>query len=398
MNPRLARLQPYPFERLRALLSGVTPNAAFKPVDLSIGEPKHATPEFVKHALAGALDGLASYPATAGMPALREAIAGWLARRYSIPAPDPATQVLPVNGSREALFSFAQAVVDPSGGRARVVCPNPFYQIYEGAALLAGAEPMFLNATAANGHRVRFDDLPGESWRDVKLVYACSPANPGGMVLRLEDWRRLFELSDQHGFAIASDECYSELYCDEAKPLLGALQAAHLLGRKDFARLVVFSSLSKRSNAPGLRSGFVAGDAALLKAFLLYRTYHGSAMSPAVQQASIAAWGDEAHVKANRELYAVKFRSVLPRVRPPLQTYLPEGGFYLWVRTPIDDCDFARALQRDYNVRVLPGSYLARDAHGENPGGGHVRVTLVAPLADCVEAFERIARFAGRLG
>lgn len=398
MNPRLSRLQPYPFERLRALLSGVTPNAAFKPVDLSIGEPKHATPEIVKRALAGALDGLASYPATAGLPALRETIAAWLARRYSIPTPDPATQVLPVNGSREALFSFAQAVIDPANGRARVLCPNPFYQIYEGAALLAGAEPLFLNATAANGHGVRVDDLPDGSWRDVKLAYACSPANPGGRVLSLEAWRRLFELSDRHGFVIASDECYSEIYCDEAKPPLGALQAAHSLGRKDFARLVVFSSLSKRSNAPGLRSGFVAGDAALLKAYLLYRTYHGSAMSTAVQQASIAAWGDETHVRANRELYAVKFRTLLPMIRQPLETYLPEGGFYLWVRTPIDDCEFARALQRDYNVRVLPGSYLAREAHGENPGSRHVRVALVAPLAECVEAFERIARFAGHLG
>ncbi len=397
MNPRLARLQPYPFEKLRALLAGVTPNPTFRAVDLSIGEPKHATPELVKRALAGSLDGLSSYPATAGMPALRDAIADWLQHRYALPALDPATQVLPVNGSREALFAFAQAAIDPAGGRARIVCPNPFYQIYEGAALLAGAEPVFLNATEASGHRMQLDSLPADAWRDVKLLYACSPANPGGMVLRLADWQRLFKLSDQHGFAIASDECYSELYYDEAQPPLGALQAAHRLGRDGYPRLVVFSSLSKRSNAPGMRSGFVAGDPGLLKAFLLYRTYHGSAMSPPAQQASIAAWRDEAHVRENRRLYAEKYRALLPLAAPQLQAHLPEGGFYLWLRTPIDDCEFARALHRDYNVRVLPGSYLGRDAHGENPGAGYVRLALVAPLADCVDAFERLVRFTTRL-
>jgi N-succinyldiaminopimelate aminotransferase len=397
MNPRLARLQPYPFEKLRALLGGAPPSAAFQPINLSIGEPKHPTPDLVKRALAGALDGLASYPATGGMPALREAIAAWLQRRYAVPPLDSATQVLPVNGSREALFAFAQAVIDPSGGRARVVCPNPFYQIYEGAALLAGAEPLFVNATAASGYRVRWDDLSAAAWSDVGLVYVCSPGNPAGTVLRLDDWRHLFALSDRHGFVIASDECYAELYGDESGPPLGALQAAHQLGRPAYPRLVVFSSLSKRSNAPGMRSGFVAGDAALLKAFLLYRTYHGSAMSPPVQLASTVAWGDEAHVRENRRLYAEKYRAVLPLFAAPLQTYRPEGGFYLWVRTPIDDCEFARALHRDYNVLVLPGSYLARHAHGENPGAGHVRLALVAPLADCIEACERIARFASRL-
>jgi N-succinyldiaminopimelate aminotransferase len=397
MNPHLARLQPYPFEKLRALLAGVTPNAAFKPVDLSIGEPKHATPELVKRALVGSLDGLSSYPATAGMPALREAIAAWLQHRYALPALDPSAQAMPVNGSREALFAFAQAMIDPAGGRARVACPNPFYQIYEGAALLAGAEPVFLNATEASGHRMQFDDLADTAWREVKLLYACSPENPGGMVLRLEDWRRLFELSDRYGFAIASDKCYSELYYDEAKSPLGALQAAHLLGREGYPRLVVLSSLSKRSNAPGMRSGFVAGDPGLLKAFLLYRTYHGSAMSPPLQQASIAAWRDEAHVRENRRLYGEKYRALLPLAPPQLHAYLPEGGIYLWLRTPVDDCEFARALHRDYNVRVLPGSYLGRDAHGENPGAGYVRLALVAPLADCVDAFKRIARFATHL-
>ena len=344
-----------------------------------------------------ALDGLAVYPATAGLPALREAIAAWLARRYALDAIDPGSQVLPVNGSREALFAFAQALIDPGRGTARVACPNPFYQIYEGAALLAGATPVFLNASAANGHRMDFDSLPERTWRDVQLVYACSPANPGGAVLRLADWQRLFELSDRHGFVIAADECYSELYPDEAQPPLGALEAAQRLARGGFPRLVAFSSLSKRSNVPGMRSGFVAGDAALLKDFLLYRTYHGSAMSLAVQQASIAAWSDEAHVRANRQLYAEKYRAVLPLLGAPLEAYRPEGGFYLWLRTPIDDAEFVRRLLRDYNVRALPGSYLARDAQGENPGSNFVRIALVAPLAECVEAARRIAQLAAEL-
>jgi len=388
LNPLLGRLQPYPFEKLRALLAGLTPNPALRPINLSIGEPKHPTPEFVKAALAGSLDGLSAYPATAGTPALREAIAAWLRRRHALPALDAATQVLPVNGSREALFAFAQTVIDPAGGAARVACPNPFYQIYEGAALLAGAQPTYLNDGMA------FDAL---DWRGVQLAYVCSPGNPTGRVLRLEDWQRLFELSDRHGFVIASDECYSELYYDELNPPLGALQAAQRLGRADFARVVAFSSLSKRSNAPGMRSGFVAGDAQVLQRFLLYRTYHGSAMSLPVQQASIAAWGDEEHVRANRGLYAEKYRAVLPLVGAPLSTAMPDGGFYLWVRTPIDDASFARELQRQYNVLVLPGSFLARDAHGANPGRNHVRIALVAPLAECVEAAHRIGQLARSL-
>jgi N-succinyldiaminopimelate aminotransferase len=388
LNPLLGRLQPYPFEKLRALLEGVTPNPALRPISLQIGEPRHATPELVKAALAGALEGLAVYPATAGTPALREAIAAWLARRYALPAPDAATQVLPVNGSREALFAFAQTVIDPGGGAARVACPNPFYQIYEGAALLAGAQPVFLN------DGMDFDAL---DWAGVQLAYVCSPGNPTGRVLKLDDWRRLFELSDRHRFVIAADECYSELYYDELQPPLGALQAAHQLGRAGFERVVAFSSLSKRSNAPGLRSGFVAGDAAILERFLLYRTYHGSAMSLPVQQASIAAWRDEEHVRANRRQYAEKYRAVLPLVRAPLASAMPEGGFYLWVRTPIDDAAFARELLRQYNVRVLPGSFLARDAHGVNPGRGHVRIALVAALDECVEAMQRIGQFARSL-
>jgi len=387
LNPRLGKLQTYPFERLRALLAGVTPNPALRPIDLSIGEPKHPTPALVREALAASLDGLAVYPRTAGLPELREAIAAWARRRYALGSLDAETQVIPVNGSREALFSFAQAIVSP-GEQARVVCPNPFYQIYEGAALLAGATPAFLN-----------DGMPFDAidWTGVQLAYACSPGNPTGRVMTLEAWRDLFALADRHGFVIASDECYSEIYFDEAAPPLGALDAAWRLGRRDFRGLVVFSSLSKRSNAPGMRSGFVAGDAALLKPYLLYRTYHGSAMSHAVQRASIAAWNDEAHVRENRRLYAEKFSAVLPLVQERLMTERPAGGFYLWVRTPIDDAEFARALLRDYNVLVLPGSYLAREAHGGNPGRNHVRVALVAPLGDCVEAAQRMTQFARAL-
>ena len=393
MNPRLSALQPYAFERLRALLQGVTPNPGLRPINLSIGEPKHPTPALIRNALTDALDGLAVYPATAGTLALREAIAAWIARRYALPALDPAAEVLPVNGSREALFAFAQSVVDPGNGGSKVVCPNPFYQIYEGAAILAGATPVYLNADERSGFRVRYEALPDSAWQGVQLVYACSPANPSGSVMRLEDWESLFELSDRHGFAIASDECYSELYFDEASPPLGALQAAHRLGRDGYAGLVVFSSLSKRSNAPGMRSGFAAGDRKLLRDFLLYRTYHGSAMSLAVQHASVAAWSDEEHVRENRRLYAEKFHAVLPLIGAPLSAYMPEGGFYLWIRTPIDDCEFARRLQQEYNVLVLPGSYLARDAQGGNPGRNRVRIALVAPLAECVEAVERINRF-----
>jgi N-succinyldiaminopimelate aminotransferase len=374
LNPLLEKLKPYPFEKLRALIAGTTPNPGLRPINLSIGEPKHATPQLVKDTLAAALDGLAAYPMTAGTPELRQAISGWLARRYGIPAPDPATEVLPVNGSREALFAFAQTVLNPTPN-CKVVCPNPFYQIYEGAALLAGATPVYGQP---------------ENWDGVQLVYACSPANPSGKVMSLDGWQRLFELSDRHGFIIASDECYSEIYFDA--PPLGGLEAAHQLGR-DYRRLVVFSSLSKRSNAPGMRSGFVAGDAGALTKFLLYRTYHGSAMSLAVQKASIAAWNDEEHVRDNRRLYAEKFNAVLPLVNAER----PDGGFYVWLPTPIDDAEFVRRLYREYNVLVLPGSYLGREVSGKNPGSNHVRIALVAPLEECVGAIERIVRFASKL-
>ena len=390
MNPRLARLQPYPFARQRELFAGIEPNPRLRPISLGIGEPKHPTPAIVRDALAASLDGLASYPANAGSDALRQAIAAWIARRYGIPQPDPATQVLAASGSREALFAFAQLVVDATRPDPLVVCPNPFYQIYEGATFLAGATPYFVNAVAGNRFVPDWERIPDEVWRRAQLVYVCTPANPTGAVMDIAQWETLFRLSDRHGFVIASDECYSEIYFDEAAPPLGSLQAARALGREGYPRLVMFSSLSKRSSVPGMRSGFVAGDAALLQDFLLYRTYHGSAMSPAVQAASVAAWGDEAHVRDNRRLYREKFDRVAPMLEGVLQAPRPEAGFFLWARTPIADADFARGLYRDYNVNVLPGRFLAREAHGVNPGLDHVRMALVPPLEECLEAAARI--------
>ncbi|HUN93022.1 MAG TPA: succinyldiaminopimelate transaminase [Burkholderiaceae bacterium] len=395
MNPDLDRLQPYPFERLRALLAGVVPPAGFEPTILSIGEPKHPTPRFIVEALCGAVGGLSSYPATAGEPRLREAIAAWVARRYAIPAPDPQREVLPVSGSREALFAFAQAVVGRRAG-ARVAMPNPFYQIYEGAALLAGADPLYLPTTADNGFRVDFSRVPDAEWANVQVAYVCSPGNPTGEVLTLEDWKLLFELSDRHGFVIAADECYSEIYFDDAPPL-GALQAARMLGRAGYPRLVSFGSLSKRSSVPGLRSGFVVGDAALVSRFLLYRTYHGAALGPPIQAASVAAWGDEEHVAENRRLYDAKFRAVLPVIAAALPVERPPAAFYLWLRTPIDDAEFARRLYAESNVTVLPGSFLGRDVDGVNPGRGYVRVALVDVEARVVAAAHRIADLARRL-
>jgi N-succinyldiaminopimelate aminotransferase len=393
VTPHLAALQPYPFERLKALTAGITGPASLPLVRLSIGEPQHATPQLIKDALTGALDGLAVYPTTAGGDALRECIASWLMRRYRLPAVSAASQVLPVNGSREALFSFAQSVIDASRTDAAVLAPNPFYQIYEGAALLAGARIRFYNQLPEDGFACNFERIDAAGWTGVQLVYVCSPANPCGKVMTLDEWRTLFELADRHGFVIASDECYSEIYFDEAVPPLGGLEAAHRLGRAGFERLVVFSSLSKRSNVPGLRSGFVAGDARLLKRFLLYRTYHGSAMNPAVQAASVAAWRDEAHVLDNRDQYRAKFAAVQPLVSSVMDAPMPDASFYLWARTPIDDTEFARRLLAEYNVAVLPGSYLARNAHDINPGAGFVRIALVAPASDCIVAAERIVQF-----
>jgi N-succinyldiaminopimelate aminotransferase len=393
MNPDLARLQPYPFQKLSALFKDARPAAGFSPVNLSIGEPKHETPAFIKQALTGNLAGLSAYPPTLGSQALRESIAAWLAWRHSIPALDPATQVLPVNGSREALFAFAQAVVDRTRPGARVVMPNPFYQIYEGAALLAGAAPEFINILPENQFRLDLGQLPEATWADVQLLYVCSPGNPTGAVLSLDDWKVLFALSDRHGFVIASDECYSEIYFDEDAPPLGALQAARRLGRDGYPRLVVFGSLSKRSNVPGIRSGFVAGDADILKAFLLYRTYHGSAMSPPVQAASEQAWQDEAHVRENRRLYREKFEAVLAILHEAVTVTRPDGAFYLWLPTGGDDTTFARRLYEACNLTVLPGSYLAREARGVNPGRGFIRVALVPPPDQCVEAAQRLADF-----
>ncbi|GAA5234069.1 succinyldiaminopimelate transaminase [Verticiella sediminum] len=392
MNPRLDALHPYPFEKLRAMMAGAVAPDGLRPISLSIGEPKHPTPAFIREALAANLDGLASYPATKGSQALRETIAAWLARRYGIPAPDANTQVLPVLGSREALFAFAQTVIDPAGGSA-VLCPNPFYQIYEGAALLAGAEPVYVNADPARNFGCDWDSVPEATWARTTLLFVCSPGNPAGNVMDLEEWRRLFALSARHGFVIASDECYSEIYLDEAEPPLGALQAARALGLDDYRNLVVFSSLSKRSNVPGLRSGFVAGDATLLARFLLYRTYHGSAMSDVVTAASIAAWNDEAHVIENRRLYRAKFDAVVPLLQGVLDVQRPQASFYLWAGTPGDDAAFTRGLYEQTGVTVLPGSYLARDTAAGNPGAGRIRIALVATVADCVEGAERVAGY-----
>jgi N-succinyldiaminopimelate aminotransferase len=396
MNPLLDRLQPYPFERLRQLLAGVTPNPDHRPISLGIGEPRHATPALVKDALCGAMDALAAYPPTAGDPALRAACARWLNRRYGLEV-DPATQILPVNGSREALFALVQTVIDPTpdahGQRPVVVSPNPFYQIYEGAALLAGADTFYAPSDPARNFAIAWDRVPEEVWRRTQLVFVCSPGNPTGAVMPLDEWSKIFELSDRHGFVIASDECYSEIYFRDEPPL-GGLQAAALLGRSSFQRLIAFTSLSKRSNVPGMRSGFVAGDASLIKPFLLYRTYHGSAMSGMVQSASFAAWNDEQHVMDNRALYRKKFAQVTPVLQSVLDVRLPDAGFYLWAAVPgADDTGFARDLYAQYNVTVLPGSFLARESQGLNPGSGRIRMALVAETAECLEAAHRIVQF-----
>ena len=395
MNPDLDRLHPYPFQKLAALFRDITPSPDLQPIKLSIGEPKHATPQFIKDALVAGLNGLANYPTTAGSDALRTVISDWLARRYGIPAPDMKTQVLPVNGSREALFAFAQAVIDRTRPDPAVICPNPFYQIYEGAALLGGATPHFLNTLSKNGYALDFEQLSEEVWQRTQLVYVCSPGNPTGRVMTLQEWQTLFEMADRYGFVIAADECYSEIYFDT--PPLGAMQAAQELGRSDYKNLVVFSSLSKRSNVPGMRSGFVAGDDKVLAKFMLYRTYHGCAMNPAVQAASIAAWNDEAHVAENRRLYTEKFSKATEILKPVLPVSMPDAGFYLWLKTPIADTAYAQQLYRDYNVTVLPGSFLARDAQGVNPGENFVRIALVAEVGETLEAARRIAEFTRNL-
>jgi len=395
MNPLLASLQPYPFERLKQLFAPVKPNPEYGHINMGIGEPRHATPKLVLDALAGATRELAVYPPTLGSPALRQACAGWLERRYGLTV-DPATQVLPVNGSREALFAFAQTVVDARASTPTVICPNPFYQIYEGAALLAGAKPYYVPSDPSRNFNINWDGITDAVWAATQLVYVCSPGNPTGAVMPTADWEMLFEQSRRHGFVIASDECYSEIYFRDDPPL-GCLEAAEKSGLTDFKNLVAFTSLSKRSNVPGMRSGFVAGDAGILKQFLLYRTYHGCAMSGMIQAASIAAWKDEAHVVANRDMYRDKFAAVTPMLAEVLDVRLPDAAFYLWAAVPGgDDESFARDLLAQYNVTVLPGSYLARHAQGVNPGTGRIRMALVAETEECVEAARRIVAFVKR--
>ncbi|SEM67048.1 succinyldiaminopimelate transaminase [Nitrosomonas marina] len=391
MNSNLDLLQPYPFQKLRKLFENLTHKADLSPINLHIGEPKHATPDFIRQAMVDHLHRLSNYPTTQGMPELRQSIADWIVRRFNVPAINPDTEIIPVNGSREALFSFAQAVIDTAATPAPyVVCPNPFYQIYEGAALLGGASPQYINTTADNAFKLDFSQLHNTAWSRTQLIYVCNPNNPTGSVMSLDEWRQLFEISDRYGCIIAADECYSEIYFNENSPPLGALTAAHQLGRAGFPRLVVFNSLSKRSNVPGLRSGFVAGDAQILEKYLLYRTYHGCAMNPAAQAASIAAWSDETHVAENRCLYTRKFSEATTRLSGATAAQMPDAGFYLWYKTPISDTDFTMQLRRDYNVTVLPGSYLGREVHGVNPGKNYVRIALVAPLVECIEAIDRI--------
>lgn len=398
MNPGFPRLAAYPFERLAALKQDLVPPAHLPHIPLSIGEPRHAAPAFVLDILRNSLGELGTYPATRGLPGLRAAGAAWLVRRFGLPAGsvDGEQHVLPVNGTREALFAFVQAVVDArSGGSGTpvVVMPNPGYQIYEGAALLAGAEPVYLNTTADNGYLPDLDAVPEETWRRCQLLFLCSPANPVGSVMSVDYLRHALELAERFDFVIASDECYADLYDDEASPPPSLLTAAAAAGNTDFRRCMTFHSLSKRSSLPGLRSGLVAGDAALIQPFLLYRTYHGCAMPVPTQKASIAAWGDDAHVAANRALYREKYDRVLPILAPVIEAARPAGGFYLWLPVGGDDAAFTADLFARQHITVVPGSYLARASGGINPGAGHVRLSLVATVEECVQAAHRLRDF-----
>ena len=390
MNPDLSKLQPYPFEKLADLKRGVTPPAELEHIALSIGEPKHPAPEFVMDVLRAELPRVENYPTTKGLPELSGAIAGWLERRFRLPAVDPVAQVIPVNGTREAIFAFTQAAVSRSEYRPLVISPNPFYQIYEGAAYLSGAEPYFLPCLEENGFNPDYSQVPTEIWARCQLLFVCTPGNPTGSTLKLEDFRQLLDLADEHDFILASDECYSEIYVEGKEQPMGLLEACALLGRNDFRRCVVFHSLSKRSNLPGLRSGFIAGDADLLKPFLLYRTYHGCAMPVHTQLASIAAWNDEQHVADNREQYTQKFRSVLEILSPVLDVKQSDASFYLWPKTPVNEETFARELFAQQNVTVLPGSYLSRTVNGFNPGADRIRMALVASVEECTAAALRI--------
>ena len=394
MNPNLERLHPYPFEKLAKLKAGISVPEHLAPISLGIGEPKHPSPAFVKQVIADNLDKLANYPTTKGLDELREAIANWASRRFQLAEGtlDPAKHVVPVNGTREAIFALVQAVVD-SSKPATVVSPNPFYQIYEGAAFLAGADPVYLPCDASNGFIPDFDAVPESVWKDCQILFLCSPGNPSGAVIPRETLVKVIELADRHDFLIASDECYSELYPNEANPPEGLLQTCAAIGRHDFKRCVVFHSLSKRSNLPGLRSGFVAGDAEVLASYLKYRTYHGCAMPVHNQLASVAAWNDEDHVRENRAAYRAKFEAVVPILREVMNVDFPDAGFYLWPETPMSDETFARELSAQQNVHVLPGRYLSRTVNGHNPGENRVRMALVAPLEECVEAARRIVEF-----
>ncbi len=390
MNPLLDQLQPYPFARLREAMQGINPPEGAVPVHLHIGEPKHPTPEVITNALTASLHELEKYPLTAGLPELRQACADWMRRRYDGLTVNPDTEVLPVLGSREALFSFVQAVLNPVSDDLKpvVLSPNPFYQIYEGAAILGGGEIRFANCPAPS-FKPDWKSITEDVWQRTKVMFVCSPNNPSGSVLQLEDWQEIFNLQDKYGFIIASDECYSEIYFDGNKPI-GGLQAAAQLGRSN-RNIVMFTSLSKRSNVPGLRSGFVAGDAELLKNFLLYRTYHGSAMSIPVQRASVAAWNDEEHVIANRRLYQEKFDRVIPILQQAFDVKLPDASFYIWLKVPDgDDLSFTKNLWQKAAIQVLPGRFLARDTEWGNPGEGYVRIALVADVDSCVKAAETI--------
>ena len=397
MNPLLTRLHAYPFERLARLKSGVSAPAGLAPIDMWIGEPRHEPPASVLATLRENLHRLGTYPTTAGLPELRSACARWLERRYRLAqgAIDPATMVLPVNGTREALFAFVQAAVD-ARGEPLVAMPNPFYQIYEGAALLAGARAHFLDTTAANDYRPDLDAVPESIWRQCQVLFLCSPGNPTGRVLSLEFLRQALALAERHGFIIAADECYSDIYLDERSPPAGLVEACLAAGRDRLQRCVVFHSLSKRSSVPGLRSGFVCGDPEIVSRFLLYRTYHGSAMPLPTQLASIVAWEDEEYAARNRRLYQEKFERVLPILAPCLDCARPEGAFYLWPDVRGDDERFVRDLYASQGVTVLPGSYLARSGPNGNPGAGRVRISLVPPVQQCVEAAERIREFVRR--
>lgn len=395
MNPDLDKLYPYPFERLAELKAGVQPPVDRAHIPLSIGEPQHQPPEFIPRTLRENLDGLASYPMAPGLPELREAIAGWLGRRFGLGADgvDPESQILPLTGTREGLFALTQAVVD-AGRDAAVLMPNPFYQIYEGAALLAGAEPVYLNTPAENDYLPDLDSVPSETWRRCQLLFLCNPGNPTGAVMDADYLRRAIELADRYDFVLAADECYSEIYLDEHRPPPGLLEVCAADGREDFARCLVLHSLSKRSSVPGLRSGFIAGDAALLRPFRLYRTYHGCAMPVPTQKASIPAWQDDLHVTRNRAAYQRKFDRVLPILEPVLPCRRPAGAFYLWTAIPGGDDEwFARELYRQQNVTVIPGTYLSRPTETGNPGRGHVRISLVAEEQECEDAARRIRDF-----